>query len=128
MNADTRGESRRSPRIALLLDVARWGIGGFLVFGALALLLSGREAFARFGRPDGARVALALCEVAGGLLFLFRRTLLLGAALLFGVFAWALGFHFALAAVPARMLWIDLAVVILLTASQLARRSSVSGA
>ncbi|HMF08303.1 MAG TPA: hypothetical protein VKJ00_04155 [Thermoanaerobaculia bacterium] len=126
MNADTR-ESRRSPRIALLLDVARWGVGGFLAFGALAFLLSGREAFARFGRPDGARVALALCEIAGGLLFLFRRTLLPGAALLFGVLAWALGFHFALA-VSARMLWIDLAVVILITASQLVRRSSVSGA
>jgi len=126
MNADSR-ESRRSSGIALLLDVARWAAGGFLVFGALAFLLSGREAFARFGRPDGARVALALCEVAGGLLFLFRRTSLLGATLLFGVLAWALGFHFALA-VPARMLWIDLAVVVLITASQLARRSSMSGA
>lgn len=100
--------------------------GPLLALGALAFLVHGGEAFARLGRSDGARVALASCEIAGAVLFLLRRTLLPGAAVLIGVLAWALGFHFALGK-GTRNLWIDLGAVIVLGAAARALRTARSG-
>jgi len=103
------------------LDLGRAAVGALLGLGAAAFLLHGRHAFAAFHRPDGARVGLALCEIAGAVLFVFRATELAGAAVLLAVLGWALGFHFALA-LDTRLLWIDLAAVALLAAAGRVRR------
>jgi hypothetical protein len=80
------------------------------------LLLHGRAAFARLGRPDEARIALACGEIAGVVLFLFRRTALAGGLALVIVLAWAAGFHFALGQSAGR-LWLYLAAVLVLAAA-----------
>ena len=104
-----------------ILAAARWLLTLALAFGALSFLVHGRGAFARFGRPDEARIALAGAELAGSVLFLFRRTARAGAIVLVVVLAWAAGFHFALG-LGAVNLWLYLAAVLVLMLVSVDRR------
>ena len=113
---DSAPGSRRARALRVLLTLARLCLGAALGVAALSFLLHGRGAFARFGRPDEARIALASGELAGAALFLFRRTALAGGLVLLIVLAWAAGFHFALGQ-AARNLWLGLAAVIALSAA-----------
>ena len=106
--------------LRILVAAARWLLAIALALGALSFLVHGRGAFARFGRPDGARIALAAAELAGAVLFLFRRTILAGALVLLVVLAWAAGFHFALG-LGATNLWLSMAAVLVLSAATSAR-------
>ena len=95
------------------MAVGRWLLAIALAFGALTFLVHGRGTFARFGRPDGARIALASAEFVGAALFLFQRTSAAGAIVLLVVLAWAAGFHFALG-LGAANLWLYLVAVLVL--------------
>lgn len=113
---DSASRSKRARALGILLTVLRWGLGVALATGALSFLLHGRGVFARLGRPDGVRIALACGELAGAALFLFRRTALAGGVVLLIVLAWAAGFHFAVG-MAARGLWLNLAAVLALSAA-----------
>jgi len=88
----------------------RWAVASFLWFAAVRFLVSGGAAFARLGLSDGARVALALCEILAAILWAVPRTVRIGAFGLVGVLAWAAGFHFALHQ-PAGHLFVSMALV-----------------
>ena len=100
------------------------GVAAFLGATAALLLLHGRGAFARFGKPDEARVVLAAAEVLGAALFALSRTAMVGGVLLLVVLAWAAGFHYALAMRSDR-LWLDALVVAALLAATYWRRARI---
>ncbi len=114
MPDSAEGTKRRT--LTIVAASARWLLASALAFGAVSFLVHGRGVFARFGRPDGARIALAGAEFAGAILFLFRRTVLAGALVLLIVLAWAAGFHFGLGRGAAK-LWLYLAAVLVLSAA-----------
>ena len=117
---------RRPLDLALL--VLRALAGAFLGVAAVLFLLHGQGAFARFGKPDEARVALGAAEAVGSVLFVFSRTALAGGVLLLVVLAWAAGFHYGLAMSTWR-LWLDATVVAALLAVTYLRfgRNTVPG-
>ena len=100
----------------------RWAVAAFLCFAALRFLVSGGAAFSRLGLSDGARFALALCEILAAILWAVPRTVRIGALGLVGVLAWAAGFHFALHQ-PSGHLFLLMALV----AASLAARPRSSG-
>jgi hypothetical protein len=107
---------RRPGGVDLALLVLRGLVAAFLGIAAALFLLHGRGSFARFGKPDDARVALAAAEVLGAALFAISGTALAGGILLLVVLAWAAGFHYALAMRSDR-LWLDAVVVAALLAA-----------
>lgn len=115
---------RRPGGVDLALLVLRGLVAAFLGIAAALFLLHGRGAFARFGKPDEARVALAAAEVLGAALFALSRTAMAGGVLLLVVLAWAAGFHYALAMRSDR-LWLDAVVVAALLAAMYWRRARI---
>ncbi len=113
---DSAEGSKGSRTLALLATAARWLLAAALAFGALSFLVHGRGVFARYGRPDAARIELACAEFFGAVLFVFRRTALAGGLVLLIVLAWAAGFHSALGLGTAN-LWLYLAAVLALSAA-----------
>ena len=111
--ADSEPAGGRSRAARTAWTGARWLLGLALGAGAMSFLVHGRAAFARLRQPDEARILLAGAELAGAVLFLFRRTLLAGALVLLIVLAWAAGLHFALGLASLR-LWLYLAAVLAL--------------
>jgi len=101
-------------RLDWLLVGARLLLAFWLAKGAIVFLLHGREVFAHLGRPDAARVAVALVELAGAALFLFARTAVAGGLVLSLLLAWVAGLHFA-AGWEGRMLYLFLFAVLALT-------------
>jgi hypothetical protein len=100
----------------VLLAAARAAAAAWLGTGALGFLLHGRAAFARLGRPDDARIAIACVELVGAALFLFTRTAPAAGLVLSLLLAWVAGFHFAVGW-GSRSLYLYLAVVLALTAA-----------
>ena len=123
------GNGRRSggPRgLDLALLALRGIVAAFLGVAAAMFLLHGRGAFARLGRPDEARIALAAAELLGAALFVLSRTALAGGVLLVAVLAWAAGFHYALATRSGH-LWLYAAAVAALLAATYLRRARIRG-
>jgi hypothetical protein len=116
-----RSDGNRA-RVDWLLAGARLLVACWLAWGALVFLRHGRGAFAHLGRPDSARVAIALAEIVGAALFLFGRTALAGGLALSLLLAFVAGLHFA-AGGEARMLPVFLFAVLALTAATRAQRA-----
>lgn len=114
---------RNRARLAWLLAGARLLVAFWLAKGALVFLLHGREVFALLGRPDAARVAIVIVEIAGAALFLFARTAWAGGLVLSLLLAWVAGLHFA-AGWEGRMLYLFLFAVLALT---MATRTRAAG-
>jgi hypothetical protein len=112
---DSAGGPRWPAGLGPVIAALRWLFGLTLGAAALSFLVHGRAAFERLRQPDAARIVLASAEIAGAVLFLFRRTVLAGALVLLVVLAWAAGFHFALG-LPSHHLWLYLAAVLALAA------------
>jgi hypothetical protein len=110
-----RSEGNRT-RLGWLLAGSRLLVASWLAWGALVFLRHGRGAFAHLGRPDAARVGIALVELVGAALFLFARTAIAGGLVLSLLLAWVAGLHFA-AGWEARMLYVFLFAVLALTAA-----------
>ena len=122
--AGSRPQPGRRRGLGLALVVLRGVVAAFLGAAAMLFLLHGRGAFARFGRPDEARIALACAEILGSALFVLSRTALAGGVVLLGVLAWAAGFHYALAQ-SAERLWMDAAAVAALLAATYFREARI---
>jgi hypothetical protein len=89
-----RPPARRARTLAGVVAAARALLAILLAKGALSFLLHGQAVFAHLGRPDEARIAIAVIELLGALLFLWRRTALAGGVVLSLLLAWVAGFHF----------------------------------
>jgi hypothetical protein len=120
-----RSEGNRA-RLGWLLAGARLLAAFWLAWGALVFLRHGRGVFAHLGRPDAARVAMALVELGGAALFLFARTTLAGGLVLSLLLAWVAGLHFA-AGWEARTLYVFLFAVLALTAATRAQTAGERG-